>query len=109
MVNSTSDNRIPDWSNLKTSANDNIDIINNGPKIELCFWTSKKNGGENEKAGNRHFLLTQYALKSLFASVINLFPFYSSKLKDLPDDKFTFDENGKKTSKIIENTVQKGE
>ena len=78
-------------------------------KLNYVFGQVKKNGGENEKAGNRHFLLTQYALKSLFASVINLFPFYSSKLKDLPDDKFTFDENGKKISKIIENTVQKGE
>ena len=35
--------------------------------------------------------------------------FYSSKLKPLPDDNFKFDENGRKLSRQVENTVGKGE
>ena len=34
---------------------------------------------------------------------------YSSKLKEFADDKFKFDENGRKLSKRVENTVGKGE
>ena len=33
----------------------------------------------------------------------------SSKLKDFADDNFKFDENGRKLSKQVENTVGKGE
>ena len=33
----------------------------------------------------------------------------SSKLKELADDNFRFDENGRKLSKRVENTVGKGE
>ena len=33
----------------------------------------------------------------------------SSKMKDLADDNFKFDENGRKISKWLENTVGKGE
>ena len=33
----------------------------------------------------------------------------SSKLKEVADDNFKFDENGKKLSKWVENTVGKGE
>ena len=33
----------------------------------------------------------------------------SSKLKEFADDNFKFDENGKKLSKQVENTVGKGE
>ena len=33
---------------------------------------------------------------------------YSSKLKEFADDSFKFDENGRKLSKWIENTVEKG-
>ena len=35
--------------------------------------------------------------------------FYTSKLKDFADDNFKFDENGRKLSKWVENTVGKGE
>ena len=35
--------------------------------------------------------------------------FYSSKLKEFADDNFKFDENGRKMSKRVENTVGKGE
>ena len=34
---------------------------------------------------------------------------YSSKLKEFADDNFKFDENGRKLSKRVENTVEKGE
>ena len=33
----------------------------------------------------------------------------SSKLKDFADDNFKYDENGRKLSKRVENTVGKGE
>ena len=33
----------------------------------------------------------------------------SSKLKEFADDNFKFDENGRKLSKRVENTVGKGE
>ena len=33
----------------------------------------------------------------------------SSKLKKIADDNFRFDENGRKLSKWVENTVEKGE
>ena len=33
----------------------------------------------------------------------------SSKMKELADDNFKFDENGRKLSKWVENTVGKGE
>ena len=33
----------------------------------------------------------------------------SSKLKEFADDKFKFDENGRKLSKWVENAVKKGE
>ena len=43
----------------------------------------------------------------------NLFPkrkiLDSSKLKEFAEDNFKFDENGKKFSKQVENTVGKGE
>ena len=46
-------------------------------------------------------------------SVINPLPddkfFDSSELKEFADDNFKFDENGRKLSKPIENTVGKGE
>ena len=35
--------------------------------------------------------------------------FYSSKLKEFSDDNFKFDENDRKLSQWVENTVAKGE
>ena len=35
--------------------------------------------------------------------------FYSSKLTEFADDNFKFDENGRKFSKEVENTVGRGE
>ena len=43
--------------------------------------------------------------------MINLLPegkFYTSKLKQFADDNFKFDENGRKLSKWVENTMGKG-
>ena len=42
------------------------------------------------------------------ATLINPFP-DSSKLKEFADDNFKFDENGRKFSERVENTVGKGE
>ena len=36
-------------------------------------------------------------------------PLYSSKLKEFADNNYTFDENGRKFSKRVENPVGKGE
>ena len=45
--------------------------------------------------------------------MINTFPndnfLDSSKMKEFADDNFKFDENGRKLSKLVENTVGKGE
>ena len=35
--------------------------------------------------------------------------FFFPKLKEFADDNFNFDENGRKVSKCIKNTVEKGE
>ena len=35
--------------------------------------------------------------------------FDSSKLKEFTEDNLKFDENGRKLSKVVENTVRKGE
>ena len=51
--------------------------------------------------------------KSVFLRIINPLPddkiLDSSKLKDLADDNFKFDENSRKLFKPVENTVGKGE
>ena len=44
----------------------------------------------------------------LFSKFFNSLP-DSSKLKEFADDNFKFDENGRKLSKWLENTVGKGE
>ena len=50
---------------------------------------------------------------SCFTLKFNLFPndkfSNTSKLKELADDNFEFDENGRKFSRRVENTVRKGE
>ena len=57
-----------------------------------------------------HTLL--YPPQNNFQFFINPFPnnkFYTSKLKEIADDNFKFDQDGKKFSKWVENTVGKGE
>ena len=63
-------------------------------------------------------LLCFHILYSSRLSRLQRFPFYpfpkrqildSSKLEVIADDNFKFDENGRKFSKRIENTVGKGE
>ena len=56
------------------------------------------------KAGNQHFHLSPQCFQK-----VNPFPKDSFKLKVFADINFKFDENGKKFSKGIENTVGKGE
>ena len=60
------------------------------------------------------FLLTQYFQKPFITRYsINPLPdkkfLDSSKLKEFADNNFKFDENGRKLSKRVENTVGKGE
>ena len=45
----------------------------------------------------------------LLSSIFSLKSFNSSKLKEFADNSFKFDENGRKLSKQVENTVGKGE
>ena len=57
---------------------------------------------------------TNPGLQKVFYCFIDLKPFpndkfYTSKLKEFADDIFKFDEIGKKFSKWVENTVEKGE
>ena len=54
-----------------------------------------------------HFHLSDVA--KLFNYVPNDKNFYSPKLKEFPDDNFEFDENGRKFSEKVGNTVVKGE
>ena len=70
--------------------------------------------GKEENAGYQHFLLfPQCFLKVSFSKSVNPFPNDKksdySKLKELADDNFKFNENGRKLSKQVENTVGKGE
>ena len=44
-----------------------------------------------------------------WAIIIRMLTTDSSKLKEFADDNFKFDENGRKFSKWVENTVGKGE
>ena len=63
-------------------------------------------------------MLGEYGPWSLFLELLtgtslNPLPddkfFYFYKLKEFADDNFKFDENGRKLSKQVENTVGKGE
>ena len=69
--------------------------------------------GKGENDGNQHFLHFPQFSKGVFSRVINPITrrqiLDSSKLKEFADDNFTFDENGRKLFKQIENTVGKGE
>ena len=62
---------------------------------------------------NSNHIWSSFALNSLFfffsPYVTERQILDSSKLKEFADDNFKFDENGKKLSKQIENTVGKGE
>ena len=59
--------------------------------IQVIILRKKRGGGE--------ILLTLFQTTH----------FYSSRFKALADDNFKFDENGRKFSKQVENTVGKGE
>ena len=72
--------------------------------------------GKGGSAGNQHFLLFLQCFlpindKLCHLSHINPFPndkFWTlPKLKDFADNNFRFDENGRKLSKRVENTVEK--
>ena len=52
---------------------------------------------------------THYGLGLCVLPITRLQILDSSKLKEFADDNFKFDENGRKLSKQVENTVGKGE
>ena len=58
---------------------------------------------KGEIACNKHFLLFS---QCFLPYMVHIFHF---KLKEFADDNFKFDENGRKLSKGVENTVGKGE
>ena len=88
---------------------------------------SNKHSNESLYSSSNHFLdncFGFYAISTVFQSIssdsseihvswtiFKPFPndFYSSKLKKFEDDNFKFDENGKKFSKRLKNTMGKGE
>ena len=59
------------------------------------------------------YSIHEISLIDLFLTVFNSFPqdkiLDQTKLKALADDNFKFDENARKLSKRVENTVGKGE
>ena len=69
---------------------------------------------KGENAGYQHFLLffPHTVFKSCPCKGLNPFPndkFRLIKLSEFPGNSFEFDENGRKFSKKVENTVGKGE
>ena len=76
--------------------------------MTLCKKPFENIVGKGENADSQHFLLFPQCFPPFypFPKQQNL---DSSKLKKFGDDNFKFDENGRKFSKWIENTVGKGE
>ena len=58
-----------------------------------------------------NYLIRRLQMLSIWTSILyfNPFPIHSSKLKKFADDNFKFDENDRKLSKQLANTVGKGE
>ena len=108
-----SDNNILELSILKWYANNKVKMLGFiFDEISNIVWNW-------ENAGNQHFLLfKQCFLKSWFPEVkvwnclVNSITrqqiLDSSTLKEFADDHFKFDENSRKLSKRVENTVGKG-
>ena len=86
-----------DSSKLKEFADEKFNFDKNGRKFSK--W-KENTVGKGKIAHYEHFFLfLQCFQKNCTAD--------SSKLKEFADDKFSFDENGRKFSKWIENTVAK--
>ena len=100
--------QILDSSKLKAFAEDNFEINENGRQF------SKRRKGET--VCNKLFLLFS---QCFLPYMVLIFHFKctltlsqitdSTKLKEFADDNFKFDVNGRKLSKLVENTVGKGE
>ena len=97
---------------LKAFSHDNFDI----PQMVPYFFTRVENivsKGENATWSNQHFHLFLMFFKGFFPRFVNPFPnddiLDFSKFKACADDNFEFDENDRKFSKRVENTVRKGE
>ena len=102
---------------LKAFADDNIDIAK--MTISLCSRLENTVGKE-ENAGYKHFLLFPTVFFKAFLRFIKVWITWfnplpdnkilqKSNLKQSADHNFKFDENSRKFSKWVENTVNKGE
>ena len=88
-------------------------------KLNMAVNQMSFQAGENflrkvEHAGNQHSLpfrqfMTIFSKKFFLKPITRRQIFDSSKLKEFADDSFKFNENGRKLSKWVENTVGKGE
>ena len=114
------DDKILDWSKLKQFADNNFKFDENSRKFSK--WV-ENTVGKGEIARYEQFLLfSQCFQKACFPGAsngvivwewVNPLPDHKildwSKLKQFADDDFKSDENSRKFSKRVENTVGKGE
>ena len=91
-------------------------------EVEQALYMNKFDQSQKDSIAQGHFgrplrrCFNPVSLRMAHCKMIkgiNRFPndifFYSSKLKEFADDNFKFDENGRKFSNWVENTVGKGE
>ena len=133
MINPLPNDEILNRSKLKALA---VDKRNVTSKLKFVSERSENILGKGENAGYQHFLLfpkcfqlpssmgsltvgfcgkklresrhTQ-SVRDEFNPLLDDKILDSSKLKEFADDDFKFDEIGRKFSKLVENTVEKGE
>ena len=104
-------NKILDKSKLKILAEDKMNVTQNLKCVEIGrkdFWKKRKCwlpafSPFLEKFSKAPFFRVDYK------PITRRHILDSSKLKEFADDNFKFDENGRKLSKWVENTVGKGE
>ena len=83
---------------------DNLHMINQfGTTLKLCHLVNSPK--------KKSLFSKRLAILSTAYHLFNPVPFdkFSSELKELTDENFKFDKNGKKFSRQVENTVGKGE
>ena len=111
MIKSLPNNKIVNFIKLKVFADNKINVAL--MMISVFEWV-ENSVGKGEKCWQLAFspFPTLFA-KGLFLRVINPLPDAKildwSKFKQFEDDNFKFDENSRKFSKWVENTVGKGE
>ena len=106
ILNSLPNNNILDWSKLKAFADEKMKLLF---KLLILFLIGLKTLWEKEKmlVTSIFFFFLQCFQKGLPITRRQILD--SSKLEEFADDNFKFGENGRKLSKQVENTVEKGE